>query len=456
MSVLPQKICPFTASYKQRILVYPGETEIGLEIAKALMHRRDVELVSASNNPDSVAKHLYKQHIHIENPVDSCAFSDEIRQIIHSHHIDAIFPAHDSVGFWLSVLQVKLPAQCLSSPFSVWDVCRSKSKTYKAFKNYLPVPKTYSTAEGLFGSYPLFIKPDEGQGSQGARMILRPEDITPEDRERDILIMEYLPGKEVTVDCYTTYPRRNLLYCEARERTRTRNGISVESSFLDAGTPPCIRAYAERIMTKLPELCGAWFFQLKQNKNGGWVLLEIAPRIAGTSALTRAYGVNLPLLHVLNGRGEKVDRSCYTLQHNQKPSIIRYLKNVYAYDTNNPRLKDHFGVVYIDLDDTLIIDNQLNIQAISFVFQCLNEGKRVILLTQHSGNLKNTLKKHRIHEVFDEIIHVADVDDRISMMKWSNCIYVDDSFNNRVKVKSLMGCPVFDVSQLEALTIEKY
>ena len=65
-----------------------------------------------------------------------------------------------------------------------------------------------------------------------------------------------------------------------------------------------------------------------------------------------------------------------------------------------------YDCVYIDLDDTLIVDGKVNYEIIAFLYKCINEGKKVILLTRHSVNPLDTLEKYHIYNFFDQIIHL--------------------------------------------------
>jgi hypothetical protein len=60
---------------------------------------------------------------------------------------------------------------------------------------------------------------------------------------------------------------------------------------------------ANKINKKL-HFRGVWFFQVKENINGDLSLLEIAPRVAGTMALSRLKGVNLPLMSLFDFSGQ--------------------------------------------------------------------------------------------------------------------------------------------------------
>ena len=77
--------------------------------------------------------------------------------------------------------------------------------------------------------FPVFLKPDIGQGSKGTVLVQCAEEMNFYlDNNRSLLVLEYLPGTEYTVDCFTD---RNgeLKFVGARERARVANGISVNS-----------------------------------------------------------------------------------------------------------------------------------------------------------------------------------------------------------------------------------
>ena len=136
---------------------------------------------------------------------------------------------------------------------------------------------------------PYFAKPYKGQGGKGT---LKIETWADYDLacSRSLLIMEYLPGDEYTVDCFTDR-RGKLLFCQTRKRIRIKDGIAVET----APGGPDLTDWAGGISARL-SMRGAWFFQVKEDKDGNPRLLEIAPRIAGSSGIWRKCGVNLPKL----------------------------------------------------------------------------------------------------------------------------------------------------------------
>src|SRR5690606_18050286 len=137
---------------------------------------------------------------------------------------------------------------------------------------------------------------------------------------------------------------------------------------------------AERIHRHLG-LYGAWFFQVRRSREGRLTLLEVAPRIAGSMAAHRVRGVNFPLLSIL-----EEERVPLRIQTNPGHiELDRALANKYRHNI-------YFRTLYLDFDDTLVVRGSVNTAVIKLVFQCINEGKRVILLTRHRFNLNATLQ----------------------------------------------------------------
>ena len=314
--------------------------------------------------------------------------------------------------------------------------CRSKKRTYSLLKEYPFVPRTFATPDEV-DSYPVFVKPDIGQGAQGTRIIRSKEDLVYALKQNNgLLICEYLPGEEFTIDCFTD-KEGVLLSTNIRSRSRIRNGISVSSHLLPM--KPEIQEMARIINQKL-SFYGAWFFQVKKDRFGLFKLLEIAPRIAGTMGLTRNLGINYPLLTLFTHMDIPVSAvpNRYTIEVD-RALISRY------------RLDIQYDTVYVDLDDTLIVRGRVNCTLIAFLYQCINLGKKIILLTKHIKNVHNTLAEHRISEsLFDSILVLPVAEEKSNYVE-KDSIFIDDSFSERKKVRENCQVPVFDCSEVEAL-----
>lgn len=429
----------------KNILVYPCGTEIGLEIFRALNNSIHYNLIGGSSSYDH-GRFVYKNHIDklpfltdFSTEQEVIEFNEQIKK----YQIDMLYPAMDGMVTLFSKFKNCLSPVVIAADYETTKITRSKKLTYKLFSKILPVPQIYTLEEVINNNtdYPLFLKPDIGQGSVGTQKIKSLEELKKFKKNDDSqLILEYLPGKEYTIDCFTNAEGK-LLYCRGRDRKRIKNGISVNSFFVNR---PEFKTYAEIINNTIKQK-GGWFFQVKEDKDGTLKLLEIASRIAGTSALTRNVGVNLPLLsaNIYNGIPcNDVIVNDYNIE------LDRALGNIFKLDI-------HYDVVYIDYDDTIINpNNKLNTNVIKFLYQCVNLQKKIILLTKHDGNLESDLKKYRIENLFDEIIHIEKKDKKTNYIKYKNSIFIDDSYGERREVKNTFGIDVFDVNNIECLLEE--
>lgn len=427
---------------KKNVLVFPCGSEIGLEIHTAVSNSIHFELFGGSSVDDH-GKFVYTHYIDGIPNVDHPDFVDKINKIIDEYNIDLIMPAHDSVVLRLAQEKAKgsINSIVVTSPVETCEIARSKLKTYQYFANIAAVPELYSSATDVLDSeLPVFLKPDVGQGSKGTQLATTLEDIAfYTKKDQTLLIMENLPGKEYTVDCFTDKSGK-LLFSKGRERTRISNGISVNSHIVDDER---FEKIANLINQKLT-FRGVWFFQVKENKNDELVLMEIAPRIAGTMALVRCKGVNLALLSLFDA----LDYDTAVFENNNNLVIDRALQNSYQHDIQ-------YQHAYIDLDDLVIFENKINPRVMAFVFQCINKKIALHLITRHTADLDETLKKYRLSGIFDEVIWVKEGEEKHSFINESDAIFIDDSFAERKKIHDNCHIPTFDSHMLESL-IEKF
>ena len=418
-----------------KVLVFPAGTEIGLEIHRSLANLKEVDLIGASSSKYDHGAFVFKSFYQLPW-IFEADFLPLLNELLENHEVTHIYPAHDDVQLFLMENQTNIKCKVVSCCLDTLRVTRFKSKTYEKFAELLPVPKVFKSI-GEIQRYPVFAKPDRGQGSQGVATIESAEQLRVflKNAKQDYLILEYLPGEEFTVDCFTS-GSGELLYCQGRVRSRVKNGIAVHSEFFHS---PCFTKFAE-IINKNLELRGAWFFQLKKDIDGNFKLLEIGARIGGTMGLSRVKGVNFPLLTLYEL--ERVNTEILVNDFDvvvDKAFINRYSHNL------------KYSHVYLDLDDFLIVKDKVNLQVIQFIFQCHNKGIPVILLTKHKGNLNETLKKYRLESIFSEIIWVPEEDTKWKQIRHKDAIFLDDSFSERKQVAENLKIPTFDSSSLEML-----
>jgi carbamoyl-phosphate synthase large subunit len=422
-------------NFNRKILVFPGGTESALEIWKALKNNKFFTLYSAGSNVSNHAPYVFLKHFIVPSVFEK-EWIVSLNEIILREGIDYIYPAHDDVLQALAENADKIHTKVIMpDPFSV-KICRSKLLTYKFFNKILPIPTIYEAEE--VKSYPVFVKPDIGQGSYNAFKIQ--DKVTLQMITKKIsglIVMEYLEGKEYTVDCFSDR-EYGLLFYRARERVRTRNGISVNTRPAPIDIEKTIERFAVIISDNL-HLYGAWFFQLKENNEGELKLLEIGTRVAGGMALFRVTGVNFPLLSIF----EQERIPIKIVQNNFHLEMDRALINRYM--TN---LQYHN--VYVDLDDCLIVKSKLNTELVKFLFQSFERDVKIHLITKNKDAI-DVLRKKRILQLFDEIIQITPDDKKSKYIKGTDSILIDDSYAERTEVSEKLKIPVFEPNSVEVL-----
>lgn len=403
---------------KRKILVYPAGTEIGLEIARALQFSRHFELVGANSIRDH-SDILYSMLIDGLPPVsEKAALIQRIKEIVVEYGIDVVYPAHDEVFEIFSSVQID-GVTVIAPSQEAAQVLRYKSATYKALDGVDFLPATVGKGESQDIEFPLFARPDRGQGSVGVFRIDSREELEAcWASNTSYIVTEFLPGAEYTVDCYTD---RNgaLQYLCARERHRIRNGICVRASECDADE---FVPLAEVISARIP-VRGAWFFQVKRDRDGVLKLMEVANRVAGTMGYERLKGANLIQATLWEALGADV-------------SLPKLPKADFVYDRalyEGIKFSYKLDCLYVDLDDTLIFDDgTINYELVGYVFGLrINKRTKIVLITRHQRVPDETLASLGLSNQFDEIIHLTGGESKADYIKGDRVAFIDDSFAER-------------------------
>jgi len=413
-----------------RVAVFPSGSEVAIEVSRALSSSRDVILFGIGSIAD------YGDAAFVDNysemPMyNESNFIEAMASYVADNKIDFIIPGMDEVGYTLKKAEATVGCEVVYAELSVAEVIRKKSSTYKRLADIVPVPRVYDYDQlDESVDFPLFLKPDVGYGSRGARKLGSAQDLQNLD-ETEInggIFTEYLPGEELTVDCFSDLEGQPLFF-GPRRRVRVRMGISVTSE------PVVLNEEIEKLgysISSCLKLTGCWFFQVKRSRGGNFKLLEVAGRVAGSSALYRLLGINFILLDLYQRLGMSI-----TI-----PSLIEgNFRMERALDT---RMVGQLGFddVYIDFDDCMIIKDKVNCRLAAFIFYCRNEGKSVSLITRHSGNLDHALNKYGLKGLFDEVFHIKDGSPKSAYISSPKALFIDDSFSEREEVSRAVNCAV--------------
>ena len=370
----------------KKVLVIPCATQIGVEQYMSLRFNKNFKLIGASHNDND---DLFSHHIKLNHSLDKPEFIKEIKQIIIEEDIDIILPSHDDILYILKnnpELEYLIPG----SNKETINICRFKSKTYQKLNEH---PLLQSRIPQYQLIKPGFLKPDRGQGSRDSIKI-----------DNDYVCCEYLPGKEYTIDCFTSEDNQ-IIYVNPRLRNIIVNGISETTTVV---VDPLFTEIAKQINVILP-LKGSWFFQLKQDKKGFLKFLEVAPRIGGGSNINRLNGVNLTLSDLYQHIGYNIN----LLPQNITTEVKR----------KSPKYNLNYSTVFVDYDDTF--------GYIEDILYTLN--KEIIVITR---------SKVKVNTPYNTI-YIKDDEKKSEIIKSlnkPNSLFIDDSFKERKDV--LLNCNI--------------
>lgn len=152
--------------------------------------------------------------------------------------------------------------------------------------------------------FPCFVKPIYGSAGIGTRKVASEEelDLHVQAFGKQLMVQEYLPGREFTVDVYR---RRDGVVCAVVPRQR----LSVRSGEVEKGVTiydPTLIEQALTLAQHLPGMWGVFNAQCRWPDGGGPRFFEINPRFGGGAPLSIAAGVHLPKLLLMELLGMDV------------------------------------------------------------------------------------------------------------------------------------------------------
>ena len=424
---------------KKNILVFPCGSEIGLEIHRSLKYSTHFNLIGGSSVDDH-GKFVYENYVENIPFHNAVNFLEIIKKIVLDHKIDAIYPTMDEVARTFKNIEEAIGCRVVGSSAETTAICASKKLTYKKLKDLIPIPKTYATLDSV-EEYTLFIKLDVGFCSKN--VYLAKDETAAQaflkgfSSENDFVFCEFLPGAEFTIDCFSDR-YGNLLFSGARKRVRISNGISVNTKQANEHNA-LFSSYADVINKQLKPR-GAWFFQMKFDKDDILKLLEVASRLGGSSSLFRSKGVNFAMLSAF----DCFDMDVEIMQNRYEAELDRALLNRY-------KLKIEYTTVYVDYDDCILLGDKVNQEIIAYLYAILNQRKKIILITRHTGNLQQSLSSYRLQGLFDEVIHLTKKEKKSDFINPTEAIFIDDSHAERSDVKKKYNIHVFSPDMVETL-----
>jgi carbamoyl-phosphate synthase large subunit len=371
-----------------RVLVFPSSNEPGLETLQALSKSNKVTLFGGSSYDRGFdpSRLLIQRHLQCPALSDE-GFESGMRALIAEHRIDVVFPTVDKVVAEMAAWEVERAA-IVAPRAEMASLLLSKRRTYERLAGVVPVPQVYD--KGAEPELPAYAKPDVGAGGREALKLSSPEDVCIA-RQRNLLVQEFLPGEEYTVDCLGDLAGR-LLFCNVRLRGVVNRGIALGTSSLEH---PEIESHLRGIAREMA-IAGPWFAQFKAAADGTLKLLEVNARVAGSMTLTRLAGVNIPLiaLFLFTGHAITVPRPLKGVRLN------RFLRTV-------GEIADFDAVIW-DLDDTIIRpDGKPDPEVLARIYDFRNQGKRQVVVSRNP-DAEAVLAANLIPRAFVDVLVVED------------------------------------------------
>lgn len=406
----------------RKVLVYPAGTEIGLEIARSLACSKHFRAVGVNSVLDH-SEMLFPELVTGAPRADDPGLARYLLDLARRTGAELVLPAHDEAMAAIAALREHGLTVVGPDP-ELAAILRLKSATYDALDGEDFLPRRYTTKTLPRSGYPLFGRPDRGQGSVGAmRLADRAQALAFLSGPEPGIVTEFLPGAEYTIDCYSDRQGR-ILSLIARERLRIRSGICVRVAEAE---PAQFRSVAELINARLAPR-GPWFFQLKRDASGVPRLMEVANRIAGTMGYDRVRGLNLVEMALHEALGGAVEAPL----QGACPEFS-YDRALYERVRWRSPLPGH---VFVDFDDTIVLPGgRLNHELVGVLYGLKARGVSVVLLSRHAGNLGEALDRLGLAGLFTCVEHLDVGASKAAFLPEADfAVFVDDSFAERQAV----------------------
>ncbi|MFT5584740.1 MAG: carbamoyl-phosphate synthase large subunit [Cognaticolwellia sp.] len=240
-------------------------------------------------------------------PASAANYVESILELCEREQIDILVPTVDMELLPISERRADFEAagtKLLLAPQGCLELCLDKWKLMQACGPQLPVPQSAVLTEDLeLSSIPLpcIVKPRDGAGGRGFKIINTPIDWADQPRDGSMLIQEYLPGDEYSVDVLID---ADGTFHAAVPRLRMK---------VDSGVAVTARTVRDTELMDLSErvarVIGLRFvgnIQWRRRADGRPALLEVNPRFPGTMPLTIAAGVDMPQLSTASLMGHAI------------------------------------------------------------------------------------------------------------------------------------------------------
>lgn len=312
-----------------QVLMTGGGAPGAYGILQSMREDPSLKIIAADMREECIGKILADDFVQIPKATDN-AFIPTLLEICKNKKVDVVFPlvtkelelfsanreAFSAIGTTLIVAEKEL-LQTVNNKGTLYARLKEEGVQVPDFRIIEDIESFNEAILELgYPNKPVCLKPCKSNGMRGFRILDTQKDtfdlwlnqkpgnayanlndiknIVKNNDCPPLLISEYLPGDEYTVDAFIS--NEKIQYIIPRLRSKMIGGISVEGKIVQNEQ---IIEYCKKIIQVFP-LDGLFGIQVKYSVDGKPLLLEINPRVQGTTVACKGAGVNLPLLAVYN------------------------------------------------------------------------------------------------------------------------------------------------------------
>lgn len=281
-----------------RVLVTGAGGPAGVAVIRSLMRRDDLTVFAA--DMDGWASGIYlvpAAQRRLVPPGRSEEFVPAIARMVEEDRLDLVISTVDVELEALADRREELaPAVLAAAPAETLRTALDKLVLAERSASTGRVPRTALAGPDALAvewDFPAFAKPRQGAGSRGIRIVPDRAALEALPLDEGLIVQDFLPGEEYSVDVIAD-AHGGIVAAVPRTRARVDSGVAIAGRTVrDAELEETAAAVATAI-----GLVGVANVQLRRDRDGRAVLLEVNPRFPGALPLTIAAGVDIPSLVV--------------------------------------------------------------------------------------------------------------------------------------------------------------
>lgn len=310
------------------VLVPGASAPAGINTIKSLkLANFKGKVLSTDSNALSAGFYL-SDYSEVIPEVDSNDYLEVLFKIIDKYDINVLMPSSGHDIFPFSENKEKLKRNgviAVVSERDVLEICRDKILTFEHLNKKFNLPFTTDNKNNI-SEFPIIAKPRYGKGSRDIIKIDDYEELDYVDsRYSNMIFQEYLPGEEYTIDVLSDMDS-NPITSVPRVRLQTRGGISTKGKIV---LEKELIEESFRIVKHL-NIIGPSCVQVKKDKDDGFKLVEINPRLGGGTIFSTLAGANFPkmIIDMVEGRSVRIPTI-------SEVTILRYFEEIVIDEKKN-------------------------------------------------------------------------------------------------------------------------